>query len=146
MFLHGYDCHGQNTPAAGLDYRFVDPGYDKRYIGSEQEQEVLREEGLEKGKLTLRDADVRFWRAIYDEKIHRADEKFKHFLAAFDELGLSGKTLFVLTSDHGTEVYEHRRFDHGFTLYDEQIHVPLFVKLPGQTAGRVAPTGSAAST
>jgi arylsulfatase A-like enzyme len=45
-------------------------------------------------------------------------------------------TLIVITSDHGTELYEHRRFDHGFTLYNGQIHLPQFVKLPGQTSGR----------
>ena len=73
MFLHGYDVHGQNTPAGGFDYRFVDKDYDHRYTGSEQEQEILREQGLEQGQLTLRDADVRFWRAIYDEKVQRAD-------------------------------------------------------------------------
>ncbi len=136
LFLHGYDCHGQNTPADGFDYRYVDRDYDKRYTGSEVEQETLREEGLENGQLTLRESDVRFWRAIYDEKINRADTRFREFLAEFDKLGLSEKTLFVLTSDHGTELYEHRRLDHGFTLYDEQIHVPLIVKLPGQNKGR----------
>jgi arylsulfatase A-like enzyme len=137
LFLHGYDAHGQNTPAGGLDYRYVDPGYDGRYTGSEQEQEVLREEGLEKGKLTMREADVRFWRAVYDEKIRRADDRFRQFLDEFDKLGLTGKTVFVLTSDHGTEFYEHRRFDHGFTLYDEQLRVPLVFKLPGGPAGTV---------
>ena len=136
LFLHGYDVHGQRTPDAGFDYRFVDKNYDMRYTGSELEQELLREEGLEKGQLTLRDADVQFWRAIYDEKIQRMDKQFGQFLAAFDKLGLTDKTLFVLTSDHGTEFYEHRRFDHGFTLYKELIHVPLVIKLPGQTAGK----------
>ena len=137
LFLHGYDVHGQRTPTAGYDYRFVDPDYDKKYTGSELEQELLREEGLEKGQLTLREADVRFWRAVYDEKIQRMDRQFGQFLAAFEKLGLTDKTLFVLTSDHGTEFYEHRRFDHGFTLYDELIHVPLVIKLPGQTAGEM---------
>ena len=137
LFLHGYDAHGQNTPASGYDYRFVDKGYDRRFTGSELEQEALREEGLDKGRLTLRDADVRFWRAAYDEKIARADARFADFLVAFDKLGLAGKTVFVLTSDHGTELYEHRRIDHGFTLYDEQIHVPLVIKVPGRTDGRV---------
>lgn len=139
LFLHGYDCHGQATPATGLDYRFVPKSYDRRFTGSEAEQEHLREEGLDKGKLTLRDVDVRFWRSIYDEKIQRADARFKRFLAEFDKLGLTGKTLFVLTSDHGTEFYEHRRFDHGFTLYDELIRVPLIVRLPGQNAGMKLP-------
>lgn len=134
LFLHGYDVHGQSTPPGGFDYRFVDENYDRRYTGAELEQEILREEGLEKGELKMRDEDVRFWRAIYDEKIQRIDAKFKNFLAEFAKLGLSDKTIFVLTSDHGTEFYEHRRFDHGFTLYQELIHVPLVIHLPGHTA------------
>lgn len=136
VFLHGYDVHGQSVPAKGYDYRFVERGYDWRYTGSEAEQEALREEGLERGRLTLRDADVRFWRAVYDEKIQRADARFRDFLKEFGRLGLTDKTLIVLTSDHGTEVFEHGRVDHGFTLYDELIRVPLFVRLPGQRAGR----------
>ena len=59
LFLHGYDAHGQNTPGGGFDYRFVDRNYDRKYTGSEQEQEALREEGLERGRLTLRPEDVR---------------------------------------------------------------------------------------
>ncbi|MBM3993302.1 MAG: sulfatase [Planctomycetes bacterium] len=137
VFLHGYDCHGQHSPAGGYDYRFVDKSYDRRYTGSEQEQEQLREEGLNKGQLTLRDEDVRFWRAIYDEKIQRADQAFARFMSEFTQLGLADKTLIVVTSDHGTEFYEHRRFDHGFTLYSEQLHVPLIVRLPGQQRGKL---------
>jgi len=136
LFLHGYDVHGQYLPGPGYDFRFVDKDYDKRYTGAPLEQEILREIGLDKGAVTLRDEDVRFWRAVYDEKLQRADALFGHFLAEFDKLGLGEKTLFVLTSDHGTELYEHRRFDHGFTLYDELIHVPLIVRLPGQSKGR----------
>lgn len=137
LFLHGYDVHGQSTPADGYDYRFVDPGYDRRFTGSVVEQEMLREEGLDRGRLTLRDADVRFWRAIYDEKVNRADACFGRFLEEFERLGLADKTVFVVSSDHGTELYEHRRFDHGFTLYDELLRVPLVVKLPGPARGRV---------
>lgn len=136
VFLHGYDCHGQHSPGGGFDYRFVDKNYDRRFTGSEQEHERLREEGLDKGRLDLREEDVRFWRAIYDEKINRADDRFAGFLREFTKLGLTDKTLLVLTSDHGTEYFEHGRIDHGFTLYDEQLHVPLFVRLPGQKAGK----------
>lgn len=137
MFLHGYDIHGQNVPAEGFDYRFVDKGYDRKFTGSAAEQEALREEGLEKGAVTLRDEDVRFWRAIYDEKIQRTDARFKSFLEEYEKLGLMDRTIFVLTSDHGTEFHEHKHFDHGFSLYDELIHVPLIIKLPKQKVGRV---------
>jgi arylsulfatase A-like enzyme len=137
MFLHGYDIHGQGIPEGGFDYRFVDKGYDKRYTGSKEEQEALREEGLEKGTVALRDEDVKFWRAIYDEKIQRTDALFKKFLEEYEKMGLMDKTIFVLTSDHGTEFHEHKRFDHGFSLYDELIHVPLVIKLPKQKGGKV---------
>ena len=136
LFLHGYDVHGQATPRGGYDYRFVDKKYDKRFMGTELEQELLREEGLDKGEVHLRDADVRFWRAVYDEKIQRTDADFKHFLEEFRKLNLEKKTLFVLISDHGTEFYEHRRFDHGFTLYNELIHVPLVIKLPDRNQAK----------
>lgn len=142
LFLHGYDIHGQCQPKGGYDYRFREKDYDQRYRGSPQEQEALREEGLDKQALSLRPTDVAFWRACYDEKIQRADARFGQFLKGLTELGLTDKTLFVLTSDHGTELYEHHRFDHGFTLYQELIHVPLIISLglgqgPSTMAGRV---------
>lgn len=137
LFLHGYDCHAQYPPNGGFDRRFVEKSYDGKYTGAPREHEVLREEGLEHGALTMRDEDVQFWRAIYDERIQRADEQFGRFLAEFDQLGLRENTIFVITSDHGTEYYEHRRVDHGFTLYEEQLHVPLFLMLPDQLASRI---------
>jgi choline-sulfatase len=134
LFLHGYDAHGQNTPAK-YDYRFVAKDYDYKFLGTEAEQEALREEGLDRGRANIRDADVKFWRAAYDEKVQRADVRFKDFLAEFEKLGVTGKTVFVLTADHGTELHEHARFDHGFTLYEELIRVPLVFKLPGGARG-----------
>ena len=137
MFLHGYDCHGQGIPEGGFDFRFVDKGYDRKFTGSKEEQEALREEGLEKGATSLREEDMKFWRAIYDEKIQRTDALFKKFLVEYEKMGLMDKTIFVLTSDHGTEFHEHKRFDHGFSLYNELIHVPLVIKLPKVKAGKV---------
>ncbi|MFH0832167.1 MAG: sulfatase [Candidatus Aenigmatarchaeota archaeon] len=132
LFLHGYDFHGQYEPPDGFDYRFVDD-YNGFYNGSREQQAKLREDGLENGYINLSEDDVKFWRAIYDEKISRADEKFKNFIIEYEKLGLMNKTIFILTSDHGTEFYEHGRVDHGFSLYDELIHVPLIIILPGKT-------------
>ncbi|WP_425613364.1 sulfatase [Anatilimnocola sp. NA78] len=136
LFLHGYDVHGQFGPAGGYDYRFVDRNYDRRFTGSPPEQELLREEGLEKGSVDLRSEDVEFWRAIYDEKVQRADEQLGKFLHELAALQLNPPPLVIITADHGTELHEHRRFDHGFTLYEELVHVPLFVQLPGQQASK----------
>lgn len=135
LFVHGYDVHGQYSPPGGYDYRYVDEAYGGSYTGSKEEQAALREEGLKKGYLTLSHDDVMFWRAIYDEKISRADEKFGLFMEEIKNMGLMNNTIFVVLSDHGTEFYEHRTFDHGHTLYGELIDVLYSIHLPGQEKG-----------
>jgi arylsulfatase A-like enzyme len=37
----------------------------------------------------------------------------------------------ILTSDHGEELFDHGNWDHGFSLYEHQLQVPLIVRLPG---------------
>ena len=135
LFLHGYDMHGQYEPKSGFDYRYVNFTYKGMNNGSRLQQAALRENGLEHGSITLGTDDVRFWRAIYDEKINRADTVLYNFLKEYENMGLMYKTIFIITSDHGTELYEHQRLDHGFTLYDELIHIPLIIKLPKQEQG-----------
>ena len=140
LFLHGYDVHGQHDPSGGFTREFVDPPYNGRLKGGKEEQGVIREEGLEKGHIELTDEDVRFWRALYDEKIKDVDELFSGFADELRKMGLLENTIIVLCSDHGTEFYEHQRFDHGFSLYDELIRVPLIFRLP-RTKGSVVIEG-----
>lgn len=130
LFLHGYDVHGQFQPKGGYDYRYVQKPYTGQYTGSTKEQALLREEGL-RGELNLSEQDVSFWRAIYDEKINRADEKFGDFINQIEQMGLMKNTIFVVFSDHGTEFYEHKKFDHGHSLYGELINVIFSVRMPG---------------
>ncbi len=134
MFLHGYDVHGQFDPPAGFTRRYVDPPYDGPLKGGKDEEASFREQGLDKKPVVLTDEDVRFWRALYDEKVNDVDARFAQFIEVMKNLGVLDKTVIVLFSDHGTEFYEHQLFDHGHTLYDELIHVPLIVWLPGSKA------------
>jgi arylsulfatase A-like enzyme len=46
-------------------------------------------------------------------------------------------TLLVFTSDHGEEFFEHGVLGHGFSLYQEVVHVPLILHGPGVPAGAV---------
>ena len=64
------------------------------------------------------------------------DAHFGRLLRSLEASGLSDDTVIVVTSDHGEEFFEHGGFWHGTRLYDESIHVPLLVALPGQSSGR----------
>lgn len=133
VFLHGYDIHGQYVPEGGYDQRFVDFDYKGVLTGSKEEQKELREEGLARGQIFLAKEDIGFLTALYDEKVQRADAQFAHFVEEYKKLGLMDKTIFILTSDHGEELYEHGRIDHGHSLHDELIKVPLIITFPGIT-------------
>lgn len=136
LFLHGYGIHGQYQPPGGYDKRFVEPPYEGPYDGSPAQQRILRELGL-RHQIDLDDEDARFWRQLYDEKIDRTDAQFAGFMSALRAMGLDKNTVFVLASDHGTEEYEHRKFDHGHSLYDELVHVLFAVVSPGIKGGQV---------
>ncbi len=75
-------------------------------------------------------------RALYDGEITYWDEHFGQLIRTLKEKKLYDDLTIVVTSDHGEEFMDHGGFWHGTTLYDEQLHVPLFLKLPkGERAG-----------
>ena len=137
MFLHGYDSHGQFKVPEGYTGKFLPENYTGVYKGTTEEQRVLREKGLADGELSLSEQDVAFWRGWYDSKIRDADDRFARFWSEFERMGVKNKTVVVFLSDHGTEFYEHKRFDHGFSLYDELVHVPLAFVVPGFEGGTI---------
>lgn len=139
VFLHGYDAHGQDQ-LGNFTGKFLDYNYTGKYTGSAAEQAQLREEGLAYGYVNISSDNVKFWRAVYDEKINNADARFGDFIQGLDKLGLLNKTMIIIASDHGTEFYEHGRFDHGHTLYQELIHVPLIIKIPSIKGVQVSST------
>jgi arylsulfatase A-like enzyme/uncharacterized membrane protein YbhN (UPF0104 family) len=69
-------------------------------------------------------------RELYDGEVTYWDEQFGRLMDELRRRGLYDDMMIVITSDHGEEFGEHGGFWHGTTLYDEQLHVPLFVKLP----------------
>jgi arylsulfatase A-like enzyme len=70
-------------------------------------------------------------RKLYATNIEYFDSFLAKVIAQLEARGLYDDALIVLTADHGEEFHEHGGWWHGTTLYDEQIHVPLIVKLPG---------------
>jgi arylsulfatase A-like enzyme/uncharacterized membrane protein YbhN (UPF0104 family) len=75
---------------------------------------------------------------LYDGEIEFWDEHFGKLVADLKRRGLYEDLTIVITSDHGEEFMDHGGFWHGTTLYDEQIRVPLLLKLPrGERGGSV---------
>ncbi len=69
---------------------------------------------------------------LYDAEIAFVDEHFGRMLEELDRRGFLDETLVVFVADHGEEFLDHGRHGHGATLYQEQIQVPLIVRLPSR--------------
>ncbi len=73
--------------------------------------------------------------ALYDRGIAYADYWIGHLIDALKRRGLYDQTLLVVTADHGEELFDHGRLDHSRTFYDEIMHIPLIMRVPGRGIG-----------
>ena len=71
------------------------------------------------------------FRRAYNYEIEYMDEHVGRLLDGLRERDLYDNALIVFTADHGEEFFEHGGWWHGLSLYDEQIAIPLIIKLPG---------------
>jgi len=85
--------------------------------------------------------------APYDGEIAYVDSAVGMFLSDLRTRRLYDGALIAVMADHGEALGEHGEDTHGFFLYDETIHVPLLIKLPGAaSAGKDSATTSSAGT
>ncbi len=67
---------------------------------------------------------------MYDGEIRYVDDELARVFAVTPE-----NALVVISSDHGEEFWEHDKYDHGKSLYEEAIRVPLVVRYPDAVGG-----------
>jgi arylsulfatase A-like enzyme len=75
--------------------------------------------------------------ALYDAEILYMDEQIGRLLKGLRSAGLYDDSWILVTADHGELLGEHGQMGHGNHLFEEVIHVPLFLKYP---RGEAAPT------
>ena len=84
-----------------------------------------------------RSPEAREWvRSAYEGEIHQNDASFGALLDGLRQRQLLDASLVLFTADHGDEIQDHGGVGHASTLYQELLHIPLAVRLPGaQRAG-----------
>jgi arylsulfatase A-like enzyme len=74
---------------------------------------------------------------LYDGEIAETDAwigKLLRWIGA----NVKGSTIIAITADHGEEFGEHGGQFHGTTLYEEIVHVPLLIRVPGAMPAAVS--------
>jgi len=125
LWLHYMDTHGPYQSKRGLRYLNKIKG------------EVLFRKAAKRPESVTPD-ECRVLRDWYTEEVTYLDRHLGRLFDAIGSMGRMDETLVIVTADHGEEFGEHGRFGHPWALYDELLHVPLVVKLPGAAhRGRV---------
>lgn len=74
----------------------------------------------------------------YDGEVGYVDHQIGTFLRHLKRTQDWDRTVVVLCGDHGESLGEHGLRLHGSSLVEEQIHVPLIIRVPGAPARRVS--------
>ena len=128
-YLHYIDLHDPYLPEPPYDTLFGDP--EPIYEGVDLAEWGAFLEGVRSGRIEVSPAEVESLRSLYDGQIRHVDDQVGWLLQELRDRGLYDQSLIVLTSDHGDAFMEHGFISHSAAPYDELIHVPLIVKLPG---------------
>jgi choline-sulfatase len=70
-------------------------------------------------------------RNVYDGEVSYEDHVIGTILDTLKERGIDQETAVILSADHGEGFAEHGYNRHGYTVYEEEVHVPFFLYVPG---------------
>jgi Phosphoglycerol transferase and related proteins, alkaline phosphatase superfamily len=76
--------------------------------------------------------------SAYKNALRYADTSVATLLAGLKSRGLDRQTMLVIFGDHGEAFGQHEgNFGHTFFTFEENVHVPLLISIPGVTAHAV---------
>jgi len=126
LYLHYMGAHGPYAAEPAFATTFLDPGYSTAQLSDQRGAFAT----LDISSLSLQHPYVEYLRGLYDQSILTFDRRFGELLSDLEQSGIARDTLVVLLSDHGEEFFDHGSFRHGFTLFEEQLRVPLVIHDP----------------
>ena len=140
LFIHYFDVH---SDTGNLPYN-APPPYDKLFSANYDGNLDERLKGksaskylavLNKKQKKLSKKDIKYIISLYDNGIAYMDQCIGDLFKTFQEMNVFDNSLIILTADHGEGFQEHGWMLHGNPYYyEEQMHVPLIVKLPKENS------------
>jgi arylsulfatase A-like enzyme len=126
LWVHYFDPHGPYDPPA--EYRDTD-GPWPRFPPADYHTKDFLEQW--RWIAAMPEEHRAYVRSLYEGEIEYMDAGVGRILDALDRNGLVDNTYVVFSSDHGEEFWDHEKWEHGHSLFQDQIHVPLIVRGPG---------------
>jgi len=132
-YVHTIHPHNPYEAPFPFDHMFLPP--EQRDRAEDLSTEALLD--FAHGEQQMGVDTLERMRDFYDGDILYNDLELGRLLAWLRVSGRNRDTVIAFSADHGEELADHGGLLHGYTLYDEQIHVPLIFLPPSGGPGRV---------
>ena len=134
LLVHYFDPHLVYNPPAKYRRRFAAPEdrEDTGWVFGTRKSMI----DYRRGSLSFDDATIRRAEKLYHGEVAYTDHEVGRLLRGLRELGIEASTVTALTADHGEEFLDHGGFEHGHTLFNELVHVPLIIHTGAGTVPR----------
>ncbi len=119
LYIHYMDVHLPYNPPSGYKFLYT----EKKGMNPIHQNGPYRKE--------ITDDQIAYTEALYDAQINYWDDCFQSLIERMEKKEELKNTLIIILADHGEEFYDHGGFGHGFTLYEEELLVPLYIILEG---------------
>ncbi|HFE44921.1 MAG TPA: hypothetical protein ENJ18_05415 [Nannocystis exedens] len=80
------------------------------------------------------------WPVRYNASLRWLDGEMKQLIDDIRDLGLSENTVIFFTSDHGEGLGDHNSSNHGPTIFDSEVRIPIVIYIPGQEGAEIDAT------
>lgn len=134
LLVHYFDPHCVYAPPATFRERWAAPQDQTTdwTFGTREQMVAIRT-----GQLTPTADTIQRARKLYDGEVAYFDAEVGRLSDQLRKLRTAEDVVIALTSDHGEEFLEHRGFEHGHTLFEELVRVPLVLNAPGRLGSAV---------
>lgn len=143
LYIQSFDPHGYNIWDSPFKVREFRKKYPRPKIQNTSFARphnirlvngTYRVKGKNGTEIKLTDLEVRYIKAQYDDILRSIDNDFQNLIQILKAEGVYSNSIIIVTANHGEMVdtrtmRDKLRFTHG-KVYDDNINVPLMMKLP----------------
>jgi len=133
LFINYMDAHSPYIPPPPFDKFY--PGKISKKFTMARYREIRKE--VLKFEHRVAEEERNHLVSQYDGGITYIDFQIGKLITRLKDLGLYENCLIIITSDHGEAFGERNLFQHGVSVYQDQIYVPLIIKYPNISRGVV---------
>jgi len=117
----------------GVHANYKPPKWVMTILAKDEPYRFYNLGSIMRGGRDIESQELEYIRMLYAGELFNLDFELNKIFAFLKRNNLWEKTMVIVTSDHGEDLYQHHQnFFHYPSLYDTALRIPLMIKFPNQ--------------